>query len=98
MVDLRIVLEVEGDGPAVVEQHGHVGGANALHPAKAAILDAEAAFVVEEQDPVPGSEDTLTTLGPHLHLFAQLSGLAQPLAGKLVELLDLVAGVAQDQA
>jgi hypothetical protein len=99
VIDVRIVLGVEGDAAAIVGAHGHALRAHLLDGAQRAILDAKAALVAQEHDAVAAGELTLAALGrdrarrrpdrqPRTHLSAR----------GVIEFAHLVIGVGEDDA
>ena len=96
MVDPIVILEVEANGSAVVGAHGYGLRADLVDGSKRAVLDAEAAFVLQEHDAIPAGEAAPAALDRHTHLMAQIAGSPHPPARSLVERPHLVVGVGKN--
>ena len=62
MVDPVIVLEVEANGSAIVDLHGHGLRADLLEGPERAVLHAKPSFVLQEHDAIPAGEVSLAAL------------------------------------
>jgi hypothetical protein len=93
MIDLVVVLDVERDCSAVVEQHGHAGSRDALDGPERAVLHAKAALVLQEHNPVAASQHTLTPVYLDRHILTKLPARAQPFTRSDVERLHFVVRV-----
>jgi hypothetical protein len=62
VIDVGIVLGVEGDAAAIVGAHGHALRADLLDRAERAVLDAQPALVAQEHDAVAAGELALAAL------------------------------------
>ena len=56
MVDAVVILEVEAHGSAVVGVHGHGLRADLFDGPERAVLDAKAAFILQEHDAIPAAK------------------------------------------
>src|SRR5271156_4087452 len=98
VVDTVIILEVEAHGSAVVSLNGHGLRAYFFDGPERAVLDAEAAFVLQEHDAIPASDVSSTALDRHTHLIAQITRGPHTLTRRLVEGPHFVVGVGEDDA
>src|SRR4051794_4109160 len=98
VIHLGIVLEVKRDRATIVQLNNHSNSGDAFDAAERPILHAQAALILQEHDAIAGGERPLSAAGPDCRFLAKLSGLAQLLAGHPIELLHLVARVAEDEA
>lgn|GEM_PF-2698779 len=96
VVDLVVVFDVERDRTPIVEHHRHARLGEVLDGAERAVLNAHAAFVLEEHDPVAGFERAAPALGGDRYVFAQFTSRAQPVARAHVEVMHGVVGVGED--
>jgi hypothetical protein len=98
VVDLAVVLQVERDIAAVIGAHGHGLRADLLDGPERAVFPAKPALVLQEHDAVAGGEAAFAAFDADTHIIAKVSGLAHPVAGRLVQFPHLVAGVGEDNA
>ena len=61
-----------------------------------AVLDAKAAFVLQEHDAIPAGEVSRAALDRHTHLIAQIAGGPHPHPRRLVQRPHLVIGMGED--
>ncbi|MCK1518087.1 hypothetical protein IVB22_37520 [Bradyrhizobium sp. 190] len=97
MVDPIIILEVEANGSAVVDLHGHGLRADLFDDSQRAVLHAKAAFILQEHDAVSGGEVALAALDRQVHLIAQIAATPHSFARRLVQRAHLVVGVGEDE-
>src|ERR1700712_1040228 len=74
MVDSVIILEVEVHGSAIVDLNGHGPRVYLFDGTEGAVLDAKAAFVLQEHDAIPAGEGAVAALDRRTHLIAQITG------------------------
>lgn len=98
MVDAVVVLQVEGNGSAMIRTHRHGSRADLLEGAERAFLHPEPALVLQEHHTVAMGEGTRAALHDDTDLLAEFAGLPHPSAGSLVEGAHLVIGVGEDDA
>ncbi len=96
VIDLGVILEVEGDAAAAVEPHGHPRGRDLLDLAQHAVLHPQPAIVLQEHQPVAGRELARGALSLDGHVLAQRASLAQPAPRRQIEIAHLVIGVGED--
>ena len=98
MIDTVIMLEVEAYGSAVLGLNGHGLRVHLFDGPKCAVLDAEAALILQEHDAVSAGKVARAALDRHTHLIAQITGGTHPHPRNLVEGPHFVVGVGQDDA
>jgi hypothetical protein len=62
MVDPIVILEVEANGSAVADRHGHGLRGDLFDDSQRAVPHAKAAFILQEHDAVPGGKVALAAL------------------------------------
>lgn len=85
MVDAVVVLEVEGNGSAIVGAHDHALDIDLTDGAERAVLHAEASVVLQEHDAIPAGEAARAALDREVQVIAQIACRPHPLARRLVE-------------
>jgi hypothetical protein len=96
MVDAIVVLEVEANGSAIVDLHGHGFCVDLLDGPKGTVLHAKAAFVLQEHDAVPAGEVALAALECEPHVIPQIVRRLHLLPRGLVQRAYFVVGVGKD--
>ena len=92
MIDVRIILGIEGDVAAIVGAHGHALRANPLDRAQGAVLDAQPALIAQEHDAVAAGELALAAISFDRHVHAQFARVTQPPARGVIELAQKFEG------
>src|SRR5436305_4009758 len=98
IVDPIVILELEANGSAIVDLHGHGLRADLFDGPERAVLHAKAALVLQEHDAVSTGEAAPAALDRHTHLIAQITGGTHPFARSLVEGPHLGIGMGEDDA
>jgi hypothetical protein len=96
VIDAVVILEIEGQGSAIVGAHGQGLRADPFDGAEGAVLDAKPAFVLQERDTVPAGEVAFAPLDRHTHLNSQITSGAHAPARCLIEGADFVVGVSEN--